>query len=321
MFGLGRRKDIEEESVVEVPKTSLKELVYPISFASDELIKKKANLQNEEMTTINDLKQLQTSFAAGIEKNDSMNSLVDGLKEEFTQVHESLDRLNTVFENIHDIVDNSKDDMNKLKDSTIAVQDSFSDIRDVFDTFQVSFNEIRDDMDSITGIANQTNLLALNASIEAARAGEQGKGFAVVADEVTNLSVQIKELVAKVASSMENLTANSNRLLTAIDSTNQNVEVAKNQVDDTQKSLDEVANVTDAAKEDNVTLGQKIIACDASVTTINQHLEENSEDFRTMSRDIDSVNSDITKKGFMFEDMQNLLEQIKPLLTEIENNG
>jgi methyl-accepting chemotaxis protein len=321
MFGLGRRKDIEEESVVEVPKTSLKELVYPISFASDELIKKKANLQNEEMTTINDLKQLQTSFAAGIEKNDSMNSLVDGLKEEFTQVHESLDRLNTVFENIHDIVDNSKDDMNKLKDSTIAVQDSFSDIRDVFDTFQVSFNEIRDDMDSITGIANQTNLLALNASIEAARAGEQGKGFAVVADEVTNLSVQIKELVAKVASSMENLTANSNRLLTAIDSTNQNVEVAKNQVDDTQKSLDEVANVTDAAKEDNVTLGQKIIACDASVTTINQHLEENSEDFRTMSRDIDSVNSDITKKGFMFEDMQNLLEQIKPLVTEIENNG
>lgn len=320
MFGLGRRNEVVTEPIETAPKESLEDNLYPISFAADELMKKKSSLQNEEMTTIKDLKGLQNSFAAGIEKNNSMNSLVEGLKNEFNQVQESLDRLNEVFENIHDIVNNSKDDMNKLRDSTGAVQDSFGDIRDVFDTFQVSFNEIRDDMDSITGIANQTNLLALNASIEAARAGEQGKGFAVVADEVTNLSVQIKELVAKVATSMENLTANSNRLLTAIDNTNQNVEVAKNQVGDTQKSLDEVASVTAAAKEDNVTLGTKITACNDSVTTISTHLDETSEEFRSMSTEIDNVNSDITKKGFMFEDMQNLLEQMKPLLSEAEKN-
>ena len=82
MFGLGRRNEVVTEPIETAPKESLEDNLYPISFAADELMKKKSSLQNEEMTTIKDLKGLQNSFAAGIEKNNSMNSLVEGLKNE-----------------------------------------------------------------------------------------------------------------------------------------------------------------------------------------------------------------------------------------------
>jgi len=75
--------------------------------------------------------------------------------------------------------------------------------------------------DAILQITTQTNLLALNAAIEAARAGEAGRGFAVVADEIRKLAedskstaTQIQSVTKQVILSVDNLSDNSNRLLT-----------------------------------------------------------------------------------------------------------
>lgn len=72
--------------------------------------------------------------------------------------------------------------------------------------------EIGDALAAVSEIANRTRLLALNASIEAARAGEHGAGFAVVAGEVRKLAESASRSTAAIASLLQNVQGESQRI-------------------------------------------------------------------------------------------------------------
>ncbi len=117
-------------------------------------------------------------------------------------------------------------------DVTSAAVDTVRRAGEIVDSLSATALKIGDVVNLIQNIAGQTNLLALNATIEAARAGDAGKGFAVVAGEVKTLSAQtaratddirvqvnaVQEVVARIATSMTDITQAVDRIRETTDS-------------------------------------------------------------------------------------------------------
>ena len=54
-------------------------------------------------------------------------------------------------------------------------------------------------------------------------------------------------------------------------------------------------------------------SCQASIDAVSDNIDDSKQYFSQVDNDIEDMKVMITKKGFMFEDMNNILEQITPL--------
>ncbi|MDQ7067014.1 MAG: methyl-accepting chemotaxis protein [Sulfurimonas sp.] len=114
----------------------------------------------------------------------------------------------------------------------------------------------------IEDIVYQTNLLALNAAIEAARAGEHGKGFAVVAAEVRKLAKRSQiaaQEISTITSESVKVSEKAGELIT-------------NVVPKIQETATLVEDIANAAKEQDIGLGQ----INTAMTQLDQVTQTNA---------------------------------------------
>ncbi len=312
-----KNKDSKNEQEVKAPQKPMKQRLAPLHEVGKFAIEQKNKLQAEESVTIEGIETIEESFDLVQQKYGNIIGSVSSFQDEFASIREVTDHFENIIQNLMQTADETKAGMKKVDESSNSVSDTINVMQTVFDEFQKSFDEIKDKVNQINNFANQTNLLALNASIEAARAGEAGKGFAVVATEVNSLSQEIKSLVTEIASGMAELLENNNRLVASLEDTRAAIDQSHQRISETEEIINSIKEVADSVRDEGEQMGSVIQSCDREIDNVAGNIEESKEYFEDVAINVKQLKNKITKKGYMFEDMHNVLEQISPLVDRI----
>ncbi len=319
MFGFGKRETVAEEMPKARKTPDYKEILNPMMDSGNYIYEQEKTLQEQELETTAGLNRIRDSFHAVQEQSQNATDSVEGLKEQFNSVIDITGQFEDIINRMVSTADETHENMDKIRASSGSVNDTIGTMEQVFDEFQKSYDDISDKINAINGIANQTNLLALNASIEAARAGEAGRGFAVVADQVTKLSVEIKDMIADIGVSMETLTQNNENLMSSIDSTRKAMEESMQHINETEEIVENIKSVAREIEDGNSSMMDVINTCTSEVDGVVDTITGSKVYYDEVEDNIQVMSEQITRKGLIFEDLNNILEQYPDYLKKISN--
>ncbi|SFB17080.1 methyl-accepting chemotaxis protein [Acetitomaculum ruminis DSM 5522] len=316
IFGKNKvlKEEVSEEKKSEV---SIKKQLISLKEASRFALEQKEKLQGEEAVTISGIDTINDSFNLVEERYNGITGSIENFEDQFKAIDGVVGEFEGIIQELMEAADSSTSGMKKVYDSSNSVLETVEAMQTVFDEFQQSFDDIKEKVNQINGFANQTNLLALNASIEAARAGEAGKGFAVVATQVNKLSQDIKDVVAQIDVSMDELGENNSRLVTSLDETKSAIDTSNKNIHDTEEIIDSIRTVADRVRDGSSQMQDVIKSCENEMDSVSSNIEGSQSFFTDVSQNVQDLKNQITKKGYMFEDMENVLEQFSPLVDKM----
>lgn len=316
-MGFFKKKDVfvsTEPEGVDEKALLQKEVIDAFAFMNTYIDEKKEALLVEENKSLQQFERVRDSYDCVLDANRNTICAISRVAEEIGQITEVSNEFVQTVNKAENISKESQSNLDILKQQSDNVLVQFNEIEEIHTEFERDFSTIQELMGSIVGIANQTNLLALNASIEAARAGEMGKGFAVVAEEVNKLSIEIKELVNQVNTNINSLLENSDKLNTSIKEAKNTLGDTGKQVDATKQDFICISESLNEVISSNDDINQIVNNCTDDINNLSDEIQSHEKEYNGVLEDIDNLKSLMTEKGFLYEDISNMLEQTPALV-------
>lgn len=169
----------------------------------------------------------------------------------------------------------------------------------------------------ISDISEQTNLLALNASIEAARAGEAGRGFAVVAEEVRKLSEEIQGAVTQIHALIENVQANTQKVVLATEENETKVELGLQLTHAIEQRFKGIVQSVEAIMGETEQLRAYAQQLSANTEEVAASIEEMSATAKNSSDHTHEVSSYIVNQFKNVEDMMREADELATMAKKL----
>ena len=293
--------------------------LYPVVYVSKNLREYQKEMVSKEVESLNELRNIRLAFHKVLREDMKLKENLDTFHDVFASVGEISGQFAEVRDDITGTVGNVQQQVNQLKGSAEQVQECFEEIQNTFANFQEAIENIKKCMKQIITVADQTNILALNASIEAARAGEKGKGFAVVAGDVKRVANEIKDLAGVVEEGIGGVEHEAEKMSESITASNEAMAEGVDSVNTTYDMFDEIISAADGAETVQDKITATITESREKLNEVKQSFADTEAQYKKVMAHIEKARELGTMKGSMFEDVDNMLSQIAPIIEEYEN--
>lgn len=290
--------------------------LYPVLYVIGSLKDYHKELVQREVSSLWELNMVSRSFGSVLHESENFKETLREFNETFSNINTVSGQFAAVKENISQSVVQAQEEIEQLKYSSLMVQTHFDEMQETFEEFQQSLRKIKGCMGKIVSIADQTNILSLNASIEAARAGEKGKGFAVVAEEVKSLSDEIKNLAAEVDVSIGDVEQGTDMLNSSINTSHQALEQSLSKVEEAYETFDSITQAAEGTSEVQMEISQVVDESKEALQTLYDFFENTKRQYQEVVKHINHASNLGTTKSAMFEDIDNMLSQIPPIIED-----
>ena len=293
--------------------------LYPVLHVAGSLEAYQKELVKKEVESLSELSMVGATFSGVLREADHFQEKLQDLGQSFANIDQTAEQFGQVRGDISQRVAEAQGQMEALGQTSAKVQASYDEMREIFVKLQDAIREIQQCMGKIVSIADQTNILAINASIEAARAGVEGRGFAVVAAQVKELAKEIKSLAGEVNTGVSDVEERAGELSGSIQMSQETLGQNVGIVAQTDESFRRIIAAAEGSVSVQTEISGVISASQGEMQNLCQYFDQIKDQYQKVVKHIDQASRLGTTKSAMFEDMENMISQLPPIVKDLES--